>query len=42
MTRIIFSDTNSLRENSTQTTFLTIIGAVAYSVGPVHPRGPLQ
>ena len=35
MTKIIMSDTNSLRENSTQNTFLAIMFAVAYSIGPV-------
>jgi hypothetical protein len=31
------SDTNSLRENSTQNTFLALMYAVAYSIGPVCP-----
>ena len=35
MTKIIMSDTNTLRENSTQNTFLAIMFAVAYSIGPV-------
>jgi MFS family permease len=35
MTKIIMSDTNSLRDNSTQNTFLAIMYAVAYSIGPV-------
>jgi organic hydroperoxide reductase OsmC/OhrA len=35
MTKIIMSDTNSLRENSTQNTFLALMFAVAYSIGPV-------
>ena len=35
MTKIIMSDTNSLRENSTQNTFLSLMFAVAYSIGPV-------
>lgn len=29
------SDTDSLKENSTQNTFLAIMFAVAYSIGPV-------
>ena len=37
MTKIVMSDTNSLRENSTQNTFLALMFAVAYSVGPVLP-----
>jgi hypothetical protein len=36
MTKIIMSDTNSLRENSTQNTFLALMFAVAYSIGPVR------
>jgi hypothetical protein len=36
MTKIIMSDTNSLRENSTQNTFLAIMFAIAYSIGPVR------
>jgi MFS family permease len=35
MTKIIMSDTTSLRENSTQNTFLALMFAVAYSIGPV-------
>lgn len=35
MTKIVMSDTNSLRENSTQNTFLALMYAVAYSIGPV-------
>jgi len=35
MTRIIMSDTESLRENSVQNTFLVLMFAVAYSIGPV-------
>lgn len=35
MTKIIMSDTDSLKENSTQNTFLAIMFAVAYSIGPV-------
>lgn len=38
MTRIIMSDTNSLRENTTQNTFLSIMFAIAYSIGPVLPH----
>jgi MFS family permease len=37
MTKIIMSDTGTLRENSTQNTFLSIMFAVAYSIGPVSP-----
>jgi hypothetical protein len=36
LTRIIMSDTQSLRENSTQNTFLALMYAIAYSIGPVH------
>jgi MFS family permease len=39
MTRIIMSDTKSLRENSTQNTFLSLMFAVAYSIGPVFDLG---
>lgn len=39
MTKIVMSDTNSLRENSTQNTFLALMYAVAYSIGPVPPPG---
>ena len=35
MTRIIMSDTESLRENSVQNTFLVLMFAIAYSIGPV-------
>jgi hypothetical protein len=35
MTKIVMSDTSSLRENSTQNTFLALMYAVAYSIGPV-------
>jgi hypothetical protein len=35
MTKIIMSDTDSLRENSIQNTFLALMFAVAYSIGPV-------
>jgi len=37
MTKIIMSDTSSLKENATQNTFLSIMFAVAYSIGPVLP-----
>jgi len=30
------SDTNSLKENATQNTFLSLMFAVAYSIGPVY------
>ena len=36
MTKIVMSDTNSLKENSTQNTFLSLMFAVAYSIGPVY------
>jgi len=36
MTKIIMSDTSSLKNNAAQNTFLSIMGAVAYSIGPVN------
>src|SRR5277367_1575975 len=42
MTKIIMSDTNTLRENSTQNTFLSIMFAIAYSIGPVTPFRALE
>ena len=30
------SDTDSLRENSTQNTFVALMFAIAYSIGPVY------
>lgn len=42
MTKIIMSDTNTLRENSTQNTFLSIMFAIAYSIGPVPPLRVLE
>jgi hypothetical protein len=42
MTKIIMSDTNTLRENSTQNTFLSIMFAIAYSIGPVIPLRVLE
>ena len=31
------SATESLRENSTQNTFVALMFAIAYSIGPVYP-----